>query len=50
MSEFLSSNGKKVTGTLVPKTGCQTLGTKIELKKDKEACEAADAIIVMSCG
>jgi len=50
MAEFLRSNGKKVTGTLIPKTGCQTLGTKIELKKDKDACEAADAIIVMSCG
>ncbi len=50
MAELLRSNGKTVTGTLIPKTGCQTLGTKIELKKDKEACEAADAIIVMSCG
>lgn len=50
MAAFLKEQGKSVTGTLVPKTGCQTLGTKIELKKDKEACEAADAIIVMSCG
>lgn len=50
MADFLKDNGKKVTGTLVPKTGCQTLGTKIELKKDKEACEKADAILVMSCG
>ncbi len=50
MKEALEADGKKVTGTLLPKTGCQTLGTKVELKKDKEACEAADAIIVMSCG
>lgn len=50
LKEALESEGKKVTGTLLPKTGCQTLGTKIELKKDKEACEAADAIIVLSCG
>jgi len=50
MAEFLEQNGKTVTGMLVPKTGCQTLGTKIELKKDKEACQTADAIIVMSCG
>ncbi len=50
MSDYLRSEGKSVTGTLVPKTGCQTLGTKIELKKDKEACEEADAILVMSCG
>jgi ferredoxin len=50
MKEALEAEGKAVTGTLLPKTGCQTLGTKIELKKDKEACAAADAIIVMSCG
>ena len=50
MKEALEAEGKTVTGTLLPKTGCQTLGTKIELKKDKEACAAADAVIVMSCG
>ncbi len=50
MKEAIEAEGKTVTGTLLPKTGCQTLGTKIELKKDKEACAAADAIIVMSCG
>jgi hypothetical protein len=50
LKEVLEAEGKTVTGTLLPKTGCQTLGTKIELKKDKEACAAADAIIVMSCG
>ena len=50
MKEALEAEGKTVTGTLLPKTGCQTLGTKIELKKDKDACAAADAVIVMSCG
>ncbi len=50
MKEALEKEGKTVTGTMLPKTGCQTLGTKIELKKDKEACEEAEAIIVMSCG
>ena len=50
MKETLEAEGKTVTGALLPKTGCQTLGTKIELKKDKEACAAADAVIVMSCG
>jgi ferredoxin len=50
MKEALEAEGKTVTGTLLPKTGCQTLGTKIELKKDKEACAKAEAIIVMSCG
>ncbi len=50
MAKFLKEHGKEVTGTLVPKTGCQTLGTKIELKSDKEACDKADAVISMSCG
>lgn len=50
MEDHLKNQGKTVTGKIVPKTGCQTLGTKIELKKDKEACDAADAIMVMSCG
>jgi hypothetical protein len=50
MKEALEAEGKTVTGMVVPKTGCQTLGTKIELKKDKDACDAAEAIIVMSCG
>ena len=50
MAEFLRLKGKTVTGTMLPKTGCQTLGTKIELKKDKDACDAADAVVVMSCG
>lgn len=50
LASFLESQGKKVTGMTVPKTGCQTLGTKIELKKDKEACDSAEAIISLSCG
>lgn len=50
LASFLESHGKKVTGMTVPKTGCQTLGTKIELKKDKEACDSAEAIISLSCG
>lgn len=50
LKEALEAEGKTVTGTLLPKTGCQTLGTKIELKKDRKACDAADAVIVLSCG
>lgn len=50
LAERLKTKGKTVTGILIPKTGCQTLGTKIELKKDKEASDEAEAIIVMSCG
>jgi ferredoxin len=50
MKQSLEDIGKKVTGTFVAKTGCQVLGTKVELKGNKEEVEAADAILVMSCG
>jgi hypothetical protein len=50
MKETLEKEGKKVTGTFVAKTGCQVLGTKVELKKFKKEIEDADCILVMSCG
>ncbi|MEK6581211.1 MAG: methylenetetrahydrofolate reductase C-terminal domain-containing protein, partial [Nitrospirota bacterium] len=48
--ETLEAEGKTVTGTFVAKTGCQVLGTKVELKPFKEALDKAECIIVMSCG
>ncbi|MDH4027242.1 MAG: methylenetetrahydrofolate reductase C-terminal domain-containing protein [Nitrospirota bacterium] len=50
MKELLESEGKKVTGTFVAKTGCQVLGTKIELKPFKEALDNTECILIMSCG
>jgi len=50
MKETLEADGKTVTGTFVAKTGCQVLGTKVELKPFKEAVDKAEYIIVMSCG
>ncbi|MBI5203936.1 MAG: methylenetetrahydrofolate reductase C-terminal domain-containing protein [Nitrospirae bacterium] len=50
MKETLEAEGKTVTGTFVAKTGCQVLGTKVELKPFKEALDKAECIIVMSCG
>jgi len=50
MKEALEAEGKEVTGTFVAKTGCQVLGTKVELKKFKDEIEKADCILVMSCG
>jgi len=50
MKETLEREGKKVTGTFVAKTGCQVLGTKVELKPFKDAISDAECIIVMSCG
>lgn len=50
MKEALEAEGKEVTGMFVTKTGCQVLGTKLELKPFKEAINKAECIIVMSCG
>ena len=50
MKEALESEGKEVTGIFAAKSGCQVLGTKLELKPFKEAINKADCIIVMSCG
>jgi ferredoxin len=50
MKKRLEEKGKKVTGGFVAKTGCQVLGTKVELKKFKEAFDSAEALIIMSCG
>ncbi len=50
MKEALESEGKDVTGIFAAKTGCQVLGTKLELKPFKEVINKADCIIVMSCG
>lgn len=50
MKETLEAQGKKVIGMFVAKTGCQVLGTKVELKPFKEALESAACILVMSCG
>ncbi len=50
MKKKLEEKGKKVTGYFVAKTGCQVLGTKVELKKFKNEVEGAEALIIMSCG
>jgi hypothetical protein len=50
LKEALEGLGKEVTGTFVAKTGCQVLGTKVELKPFKEAIDRAECIIVLSCG
>lgn len=50
MKEALEKEGKEVTGTFVAKTGCQVLGTKVELKPFKDAIDRAECIIVLSCG
>ncbi|MFQ5454709.1 MAG: methylenetetrahydrofolate reductase C-terminal domain-containing protein [Nitrospirota bacterium] len=50
MKKELEANNIEVTGWFIPKTACQVLGTKRELKAHKEAIAASDAILTMSCG
>ncbi|MBI5025473.1 MAG: methylenetetrahydrofolate reductase C-terminal domain-containing protein [Nitrospirae bacterium] len=50
MKVALEAEGKEVTGTFVAKTGCQVLGTKVELKPFKDALTETDCILVLSCG
>jgi len=50
LKEALKAEGKTVTGVFRAKTGCQVLGTKVELKPFKEQLEKTDVVIVMSCG
>ncbi len=50
LKEDLEKEGKSVTGTFRAKTGCQVLGTKVELKPFKEQLDKTDVVIVMSCG
>jgi hypothetical protein len=50
MKTLLTAQGKEVTGMFVAKTGCQVLGTKVELRQHAEAINAADCILAMACG
>ena len=50
LKKELEESGKTVTGTFRAKTGCQVLGTKVELKDFKAALADTEAVIVMSCG
>jgi len=50
MSQRLTEAGKTVTGTVVPDVTCQVLDVGRQLRKNKEAVAAADAIMVLACG
>ena len=50
MSERLSGESKTITGIVVPDVTCQVLDVGRRLRKNKEAVEAADAILVFACG
>ncbi len=50
MSQRLTDVGKTITGTLVPDVTCQVLDAARVLRKNREAVNEADAIIVFACG
>ena len=50
ISQWLAEQGKTITGSVVPDVGCHVLDIKRLLRQEKEAVEAADAILVLSCG
>ncbi|HCU37345.1 MAG TPA: 5,10-methylenetetrahydrofolate reductase [Armatimonadetes bacterium] len=50
MTGKLQEQGKTVTGTIVPDVTCQILDIKRLLRKQADAVDAADAVLVMACG
>ncbi len=50
MAEMLAAAGKQVTGRVVPDASCKILDVKRLLRQNKEAVDAADAIVVLACG
>ena len=50
MSEFLTSNGKTVTGTAVIDPICHVLSAKRALRERDAEVSQAEAVLVMSCG
>ena len=50
ISQLLTEAGKTVTGSVVPDVTCQILDVGRLLRKNKEAVNAAAAILVLACG
>lgn len=50
MTKFLEANGKTVTGSIIPDSGCQVLDVGRLLRQHKEAMAKTDALLVLSCG
>ncbi len=46
----LESKGYEVTGTAVDDVACHSGGTKLLVRKNSPAIDAADAIVVLTCG
>ncbi len=50
MSEFLSQNGKQISGQVVIESPCVEAKTKMELIKNTKNLQDTDSILVISCG
>lgn len=50
LGEKLKEHGKTITGMVIGDPGCHLLNLKRQLREHREALEAADALVVMSCG
>ncbi|MFH0877767.1 MAG: methylenetetrahydrofolate reductase C-terminal domain-containing protein, partial [Candidatus Omnitrophota bacterium] len=50
MAEFLKTNGKTVTGTVVPEVTCVSAQAKIAFAQNRAALKTSDAILVFACG
>ena len=50
MKRFLESNGKTVTGFVIPDAPCIASQVRTALGKNKQAVKEADSIVIMACG
>ncbi len=50
MKKDLEAAGKIITGSCIPSAPCVAIKLRGELRKNAEALEAADAVIVLACG
>jgi hypothetical protein len=50
MSQKLQEQGKTITGSLVAEPGCHLLGLRKSFREHRAEIDAADAMLIMSCG
>jgi len=50
MADFLSSRGKVITGSVVPDVTCVSAQVKTAFAKNRQALQAAEAVLVFACG
>jgi len=50
MKAFLESNGKTVTGTVIPDAPCISSQTRTALGRNRKTVAESDVILVMACG